>query len=154
MLRCIMRTDKTSDFASLVGGFFLISGIWGLFSDRVFIALSTNLLHASIHFALGVSGLILSYQKRAHGYSLFVGALLITVGLMRFMPFTSQLIVDLFNLSAAGAILNLAVGSVALSLGLSERRIDEDGHVIPIDPLAAVHYLKQQRLTRRLVQRR
>ncbi len=97
-------------FAMVVGAFMLIEGIWGLFSPVVFGVLTTNLLHACIHIALGITGLALYRGTMARSYSLVVGLILLVVGALRFVPGASDLVVSLFNVNFAVAYLNIVVG--------------------------------------------
>ncbi|MBA3467650.1 MAG: hypothetical protein H0T21_09580, partial [Gemmatimonadaceae bacterium] len=44
-------------FATILGAFLVIEGVWGMFSPVVFGILPTNTLRASIHLVLGLLGL-------------------------------------------------------------------------------------------------
>ncbi len=96
----------TDIFALLIGAFLLIEGFWGLTSDVVFGVLTTNRTHAIIHIVLG-------------GFCIFLGALLLAVGALRFVPGAADLIVQLLNVNPAVAVLNIAVGAVALLLAFA-----------------------------------
>lgn len=108
-------------FATIVGAFMLIEGIWGLFSPVVFGVLTTNTLHACIHIVLGIAGLFLGRGSGARGYSLVVGAILLVVGVLRFVPGASDLVVSLLNVNYAVAYLNIAVGILGLLAWASSR---------------------------------
>jgi hypothetical protein len=101
-------------YAVLLSAFFLIEGAWGLFSRVVFGGLTTNHLHAVIHIALAGLGLWSVGAGRVRGYLLFVGLLLVLVGGLWFVPGLQDLIVRLFNVNAAVAILNLVVGVASI----------------------------------------
>lgn len=112
----------TDIFAMVIGAFLLIEGIWGLTSPIVFGVLTTNLTHAVIHILLGVIGLATGWMGRARGFCIFLGILLLAVGVLRFVPGTDQLIVQILNVNFAVACVNIAVGAVALLLSLMSNR--------------------------------
>lgn len=103
-----------SRFALIIGAFLLVEGIWGLFSPVVFGVLTTNMLHASIHIVLGILGLYTGMQGGARKYSLYLGILLIAVGIMRFLPVLGDITVSLLNVNQAVAIFNVVVGAIAV----------------------------------------
>lgn len=114
-LRDSKAMRKATDiFAIIVGLFLLIEGIWGLSSEVVFGVLTTNTTHAIIHTVLGLVGIATGYLKRARGFCIFLGFLLLAVGALRFVPGAEQLVVRLLNANVAVACLNLVVGLLAL----------------------------------------
>jgi hypothetical protein len=110
-----------SRFAQVIGVFLLVEGIWGLFSPVVFGVLTTNLLHACIHIVLGILGLYTGMQGGARKYALYLGILLIAVGIMRFLPVVGDLTVSLLNVNQAVAIFNIVVGVIAVLAILKQR---------------------------------
>ena len=108
-------------FATVLGAFLLIEGIWGLFSPVVFGVLTTNLLHAVIHIALGVTGLLAARSAAASKYLMFVGAILLVVGILRFVPGASDLVVSLLNVNVAVAWVNIIVGAAALIVSMTDK---------------------------------
>ncbi|MBA3882615.1 MAG: DUF4383 domain-containing protein [Chthoniobacterales bacterium] len=106
-------------FAIVIGAFLLIEGIWGLTSDVVFGVLTTNRTHAIIHIVLGLIGLFVGWKRTARGFCIFLGALLLAVGVLRFIPGAAELIVQLLNVNTAVAVLNILVGAVALLLAFA-----------------------------------
>lgn len=129
-------TSGTGRWAQLLGAFFLVDGVWGLFSPVTFGVLSTNTTHAVIHLLLGVAGLYFGTRatmraarlhddaSAARGYVGFVGVLLGVVGVAYFVPGLRDVLVDLLNLNSAVAVLNLFVGGLSLIVaGLSGRRL-------------------------------
>ncbi len=109
-------------FAIVIGAFLLIEGILGLTSDVVFGVLTTNLTHAIIHIALGVVGIATGWKRRARGFCIFVGILLLAVGVLRFVPGASELIVRLLNVNIAVAWVNIAIGAAALLITFAEKK--------------------------------
>lgn len=103
-------------FTIALGLLLLVEGIWGLFNPLVFGVLATNTLHAIIHVALGIAGLWAGWAGRSRGYLLFVGILLLAVGLLWFVPGPKDLIVRMLNVNQAVAWVNIAVGIVSLLL--------------------------------------
>jgi uncharacterized membrane protein HdeD (DUF308 family) len=111
-------------FAMLLGVFLIIEGCWGLFSPIVFGVLSTNKLHAVIHIVLGIVGILAGRSGAARNYLLGVGALLVVVGILRFVPGASDLVVSLLNVNFAVAYFNIAVGLISLAIGFSAPKGD------------------------------
>lgn len=119
------HVDKTSTraaarnlFAIIIGVFLLIEGAWGLFSPVVFGVLTTNVTHAIIHILLGAAGIGAGLAKKARGFCIFLGALLLAVGILRFLPGAGDLIVRVLNVNEAVAFLNIVVGVVGLAIGI------------------------------------
>lgn len=111
----------SSRFALAIGGFLLIEGIWGLFSPVVFGVLTTNVLHACIHIVLGLIGIYTGMKGGARQFSLYLGILLVAVGIMRFLPVLGDITVSLLNVNQAVAIFNIVVGIIALLVARSSR---------------------------------
>ncbi len=116
-------------FAIVLGVFLVIDGIWGMFSPVVFGIFSTNLLHASIHLLLGVTGIYLGSRNQARKFCLFTGILLVVVGILYFIPGADDLVIKLFNVNNAVAYLNIIVGVVGIFLAiLTPKRIVSTAH--------------------------
>ena len=112
------RTDAASRFALVIGVLLLIEGIWGHFSHVVFGVLTTNPTHAAIHILLGLIGIYTGLKGGARQYCLFLGGLLLVVGVLRFVPGVGSMIVSILNVNEAVAIVNIVVGAIALMIGL------------------------------------
>lgn len=110
------RHSIASAFALGVGVLLLIEGLWGLVSPVVFGVLTTNLAHAGIHIVLGLYGIAVGLGRRPAGYLLFLGALLLGVGVMHFVPGFDALLTALLNVSTPVAIVNIVLGTLALLL--------------------------------------
>lgn len=108
-------------FAIVIGAFLLVEGIWGLTSPVVFGVLTTNVTHAIIHIVLGLIGIATGWRRQARGFCIFLGILLLAVGLLRFVPGAGEIIVSILNVNLAVAWLNIAVGAVALLLSFGGR---------------------------------
>ncbi len=113
--------NPRSSFTLTLGVLLLIEGVWGLFSPVVFGVLSTNLLHSLIHLALGIAGIWCGRAGRVRGYLLFVGGLLLAVGLLWFVPGVQGIIVRLLNANRPVACVNIGVGIVALVMARPAR---------------------------------
>lgn len=109
-------TAGSSLFARGLGVLLLIEGAWGLFSDRVFGIFTTNRLHAVIHIALGVLGVVMGFRNNTRDYLRYVGSLLVAVGIVRFIPFVGDMVVRMFNVNFPLALFNIAVGLTCLSV--------------------------------------
>ncbi len=106
---------KTCDiFAIVIGAFLFIEGIWGLNSEVVFGILTINRTHAIIHILLGLIGIVVGWRGAARGFCIFLGLLLLAVGILRFVPGVNDIIVSILNVNFAVAWLNIVVGAVAL----------------------------------------
>ncbi len=108
-------------FATVLGAFLLIEGIWGMFSPVVFGVLTTNVVHATIHIALGIAGIWMGRSAMARGYLLSVGILLLVVGVLRFVPAVADIIVSILNVNIAVAWLNIIVGAIALGIAMASK---------------------------------
>jgi hypothetical protein len=100
------------NYTKILSTFLLIEGIWGLFSNVVFGVLTTNIAHAIIHIILGIIGLGARRDPRV--YCLFVGLLLLIVGILRFVPVVGELVKELLNVNKAVAYFNVIVGLLTL----------------------------------------
>lgn len=109
-----MNRTASSIFAIVIGVFLLIEGIWGEFSDVVFGALTTNRIHATIHILLGIIGIYTGLKGGSRGFCIFLGILLVAVGILRFVPGIGDLIVTILNVNPAVAYFNIVVGIVSL----------------------------------------
>lgn len=85
-----------------------------MFNPLVFGFLTTNILHAFIHLVLGFSGVYYGLRNKARNFIMFVGILLLVVGVFYFVPVAGSLLVELLNLNVAVAVLNIVVGIVAV----------------------------------------
>lgn len=109
-------------FAMVVGAFLLIEGIWGFFSPVVFGVLTTNPLHAAIHVLLGIAGIWTGLKGGSRGFCLFLGALLLSVGIFWYVPVLGDLVRSLLNVNLAVTYLNIVVGLVSLIVGFVSGR--------------------------------
>ncbi len=116
-------------FAIILGIFLLIEGFWGLFSPVVFGVLTTNLLHAFIHLFLGVTGIYLGTRNKARNFSMYVGLLLLLVGILFFVPATNEMVVNFLNVNKTAACINIAIGICAILLAvLTPKRPVQNAH--------------------------
>ena len=109
-------------FAAVLGAFLLIEGFWGLMSPVVFGVLTTNMVHAIIHIALGVLGIFAAMMRFSRGYLFSVGPLLLFVGILRFVPGSSDLVVALLNVNHAVAYLNIVIGLASIFVAFTALR--------------------------------
>ena len=118
-------------FAIVLGIFFIIEGMWGMFSQVVFGIFTTNLLHAFIHLLLGVTGIYLGTRNKARNFSLYVGVLLLVVGILYFVPGVNDLLIKILNVNSAVAYLNIIVGILAVLLALlTPKRAVDTSHTV------------------------
>ncbi|CAN5755553.1 hypothetical protein BH11GEM1_BH11GEM1_04750 [soil metagenome] len=114
--------STASRFAIAIGVFLLVEGIWGMFSPVVFGVLTTNMLHAAIHIVLGLVGIWTGTKGGASRFLMFLGVLLVAVGVLRFVPVAGDLLVSLLNVNVAVAWFNIVVGAVSLIMARSGTR--------------------------------
>jgi hypothetical protein len=101
--------------------FLLAAGIWGFFSPVVFMFFTTNFVHACIELLLGLIGLGAA-RRHARGYLLWVGALLLVVGIVYFIPVASLYVTGLLAVNTYLAAFNIIVGGICMIVALAERR--------------------------------
>lgn len=125
----VRRSGPAGPFAIVIGAFLLIEGILGLSSPMVFGVLSTNGTHAVIHILLGLVGLGVGISGKARHYCMFLGALLLTVGVLRFVPGIGQMLVNLLNVNYAVAAFNIVLGVISLLVARSSPQLTENDRV-------------------------
>lgn len=103
--------------ATVLGVLLAFAGVWGLFSARVFRVFTTNLTHALVHLALGITGVALGLSGRSRRYCVAVGAVLVGVSVLRVLPGTGRLVAATLNVNAADVAVNFAFGAWALFVG-------------------------------------
>ena len=107
-----------SVFAVIIGSFLIIEGTWGLFSQVVFGVLTTNKTHAAIHIILGVAGIYFGTQGGVRSYCIFLGSLLLAVGVLFFINGADELIIRLINVNKPVAYLNIFLGIISLVIAM------------------------------------
>ena len=101
-------------FALLVGILLLLQGIWNLIDPPFLGIFTSNLLHAVIHVVLGIIGIWTGLRSGAYTFLIFLGILLLSVGLLFYVEAARELLVDLFNVNEAVAWLNIGIGSLSI----------------------------------------
>lgn len=109
-------------FSILVGLFFIAQGVWGLQSNLVFNVFTTNQTHAIIHIVLGIIAFFVGIRQNAFGFTVFLGLLLATVGIMRLIPVTSDIVINVLNVNEPVAALNMVIGMFALLIAFTDTR--------------------------------
>ncbi len=116
------RHSQASAFALFIGVVLLIDGLWGMVSPTLGV-LTGNRPHAAIHIVLGLYGIAVGLGREPAGYLLFLGALLLGLGLLHFVPMANGVLTTLLNVNTPVAIAYIAAGCVALLLrGLDPRK--------------------------------
>ncbi|WP_349254663.1 DUF4383 domain-containing protein [Autumnicola tepida] len=109
------REMRVSNFyAILIGVFLVVQGSWGLIDPPPFEIFSTNIAHASIHIVLGILGIWSGIKNFSYKFNLYLGILLLVIGLLWFIPGIKGLLINLFNINRAVAYLNISIGVVSL----------------------------------------
>jgi hypothetical protein len=101
--------------------FLLVVGIWGFFSPVVLMFFTTNFVHACIETLLGLIGLGAA-RRHARGYLLWVGLLLVVVGILYFVPIASLYVTGLLAVNTYVAAFNIIFGGVCAIVALGNRR--------------------------------
>ncbi|MCF6130910.1 DUF4383 domain-containing protein [Flavobacterium wongokense] len=109
-------------FIILVGLFMVFEGILGFQSETVLTIFTTNTTHATIHLILGLITIAVGMKESAFGYSVFLGLLLATVGVLRFIPSTAPLVINYLNVNEAVAVMNISIGVIALLLSFTDTK--------------------------------
>ena len=110
--------SPVNKFAIALGAFLIIEGIGGLVGPVVFWIFTTNVLHAAIHLLLGFSGLYIGLRNHARKFSLYVGILLLVVGILYFTPSADSLVKKILNVNSAVAYFNIIIGITAILFAL------------------------------------
>jgi len=112
----------TSIYAVAIGAFLLIEGIWALFSPVVFGVLTTSMGHAVIHILLGALGIWTGFKEGSRTFCIALGVLLLTAGILRFIPGIGAFMASTLNTNLAVAYLNIAIGVVSLLVAFAAGR--------------------------------
>lgn len=110
--------------------FLLGEGAWGLVHPPAYGFLPINPLRAGIHLVFGIAGLLILRTGQVHGYLKVVGTIVLLVGLGYFLPVTGDLIRNLLAVDYSGALIDIALGIIAL---LSSRAEKHTGPRAPRD---------------------
>lgn len=116
------KPTSTNLFSIIIGIFFLIQGSWGLIDPPPFEVFTTNPTHAVIHILLGIVGVWTGAKKGAYIFCIFLGLVLLVLGLLYFVSYTGQILAGMFNMNFAVAILNIVIGILALMFALADGR--------------------------------
>ncbi|GAB2775666.1 hypothetical protein [Salinimicrobium soli] len=117
------RPITTSGFyAILIGILLLIQGIWNLIDPPFLGIFTSNVLHAVIHILLGLAGIWRGIVGNAFGYSLFLGVILLAVGVLFYIEVIGDIIEELLNVNEPVALLNIGIGLLSLFMALAVGR--------------------------------
>ncbi|MEG9328400.1 protein of unknown function [Salinimicrobium catena] len=106
---------RTLDFyCIIIGALLLVQGIYNLLDPPFLGVFTSNPLHAVIHVLLGITGIWTGLRGGAQVYALFLGILLLTLGISYFVAPLNEVLVNLFNVNAPVAWLNIIIGGVSL----------------------------------------
>ncbi|MGB7786219.1 MAG: DUF4383 domain-containing protein [Salinimicrobium sp.] len=109
-------------YAVAIGILLLIQGLWNLIDPPFLGIFTSNVLHAVIHVVLGIIGIWTGWRTGAYGFCLFLGILLLGVGILYFIQGIGPILEDLFNLNSAVAWLNIVIGAISLLFALGGRK--------------------------------
>ena len=110
------RHSPASAYALGVGVLLLAQGLWGLGSPAVFGILTINLPHAVLTIVLGLYGIAVGLGREPAGYLLFLGALLLVMGALHFVPGAGDMLAVLLKVNTPVAVVHLILGTLALVL--------------------------------------
>lgn len=109
-----MKRSMINNYAIFISAIMLVQGIMGISNDVIFKLMTTNRIHAVIHITLGITGILLGLRHKAQPFLVFIGVLLPLVGILRFIQFTTDIMVQLLNINAVVAVTNIMIGVFAL----------------------------------------
>jgi len=119
-----MKTKKPGRrFTLLIGILLLAEGVWGLFSNNIFGAISINTRLSIIHIVVGIAGLYYGSTGNTRKYNILLGASLLLLAILHFIPLTAGIIKGLFDLNDLLAYLYIFIGISALYIGLTTRKL-------------------------------
>lgn len=113
-------------YAIAIGIILLIQGLWNLIHPPFLGIFTSNLLHAIIHVVLGIIGIWAGWRSRAYGFCLFLGILLLGVGILYFIEGIGPILKDLFNINPPVAWLNIVIGAISLLFSFGRRKTESE----------------------------
>lgn len=122
-----MKRTISANFAIVIGLFLLIEGLWGMVSSVVFWVFTTNTTHAAIHIILGTLGIIAGFRNNARVYCGFLGALLLLVGVLHFLPKVGDWMFNMMAVNTYVAALNIIIGLIAIAAAIDKREVINPG---------------------------
>ncbi len=122
-----MKRTISANFAIVIGLFLLIEGLWGMVSSVVFWVFTTNTTHAAIHIILGTLGIIAGFRNNARVYCGFLGALLLLVGVLHFLPKVGDWMFNILAVNTYVAALNIIIGLIAIAAAIDKREVINPG---------------------------
>ncbi len=115
---------RTLDFYCIIIGILLIvQGIYNLVNPPFLGVFTSNSLLAILHILLGIGGVWTAFKGGTYFYSIFLGIFLLIVGILYFIPPARLVMVDIFNVNAPVAWLNLLFGVVSLLVAFLGRKL-------------------------------
>lgn len=88
--------------------------------DLVFGVFTTNTLHAVVHLVVGMIGLFLGAPRNPRAFNSSVGALLLIVGILFFIPGIGGWLISLFNMNKNVAYFNILLGVLSLLMSQAQ----------------------------------
>ena len=101
-------------YALILGVILLIAGIWGLFTDEILGIFGGNTTQSALYLVVGVLGVYAGTKKKGRGFNGTIGWIGVLIGILGFLPYTSEILTDLLNANTATTWLHLAIGVVSL----------------------------------------
>lgn len=128
-----MKTKRPGTrFTLLIGILLLAGGVWGLFSNTVFGAISINTRFSIIHIIVGITGLYYGSTGNTRNYNILLGISFILLAFLYFIPLTAGIIKVLFNLDDLLAYLYIFLGIPALFIGLTTRKLKKQRNLLVV----------------------
>lgn len=109
-----------SDYVFVIGVVLFIFGVWGFFQDPIFGIFGAGVYLNLLHIFSGILGLGLSLKK-PRAYSLWLGWLILAVGVLGFIPLADILLAQVLGINTAMSWLHIAIGIVSLLGGYAIR---------------------------------
>ncbi len=118
----MVSSRRPGTIATLLISLYLTAeGAWGLLQPPAFGFLTINPLRAGAHLVFGLLGFAVLRGGQVRGYLKIVGSLLLAAGAGWFLPVIGDILRSLLALDRNGALIDIAIGLLALLSSRAER---------------------------------
>ena len=115
-LEVVHIADVQKTYAMVLGVVLVLLGLWGFVQAPVLGLLGVNLAQNVLHLVGGAIVLWFGYKGAAKSTNMWLGIVALVVGVLWFVPGSSDLLTSIFAINAEISYLHLAVGVVSLGV--------------------------------------
>jgi len=109
--------DVQKTYAIVLGAVLVLVGILGFVMDSPLLGLfGVNTAQNILHLVGGALGIYLGTKGDGKGYNMWTGIIAAVVAVLGFVPGTSTLLVNVFNINPAISVLHAAIAAVSLGV--------------------------------------